>query len=372
LAKASCSSDAAKCASRLIFFVVVSLLFTGSASGSTERACDGSPVSSDVVRPEGTPIPTTPPSADDPTAVEIQLQITELGEIDALKSTFHFQGYADFRWCDPRSAFDAEAEGSDVQRHFGISRGYPIWNIDLSIANGVGAVEVTRRLIEVHSDGNIRVSGYFNSEVSAPFDLRLFPFDRQTLEIKLESFTYNEQKLVLVTNDDHVSFAPDLFLPEWRVAGIEARVEQTVSVRDRVPFSRAVIALQVDREWGFYVFKLWIPLLLIVALSWSIFWMHDESLAGRMRISATAFLTVVAYQFAISGSLPKIAYLTMMDRMMIASFVLIAFSALQSMPVAKAREKDPQRAVAIDRMSQWAFPLAYAGYIGGIAIVYLR
>ena len=201
---------------------------------------------------------------------------------------------------------------------------------------------------------------------------RLFPFDQQTLEIQIESFTYNGETVQLMMNDDRVSYAPDLFLPEWRIAGIGARVEQTVNVRDRVPFSRAVIALQVTREWGFYVYKLWIPLFLIVALSWSIFWMHDEPMAGRIRISATAFLTVVAYQFAISGSLPKVAYLTLMDRLMIASFVLIALSALQSMPVAKLRDTDPGRAAALDRMSRWLFPLAYVGFISGISIVYLR
>ncbi len=356
----------------MMFALLVSLLLAGSAAGAAELACDGSPIRSETLRAADAPVPTTPPSADRPTAVEVKLQITELNDIDALKSTFRFEGYGDFRWCDPRSAFDAEAEGKDVRRYIGMSDGNPVWNIDLSIANGVGATEVTRRLFEIHSDGSTRLSGYFNSIVAAPFDLRLFPFDQQTLEIQIESFTYNGETIQLMTNDDRVSYAPDLFLPEWRIAGIDARVEQTVSVRDRVPFSRAVIALHVTREWGFYVFKLWIPLFLIVALSWSIFWMHDEPLAGRIRISATAFLTVVAYQFAISGSLPKVAYLTLMDRLMIASFVLIALSALQSMPVVKLRDTNPERAASLDRMSRWLFPLAYVGYIAGISIVYLR
>jgi len=147
-------------------------------------------------------------------------------------------------------------------------------------------------------------------------------------------------------------------------------VEQTASVRDLVPFSRAVIRLHVDREWGFYVFKLWVPLFLIVALSWTPFWMHDDTLSNRIRISATAFLTVVAYQFAVSGSLPKVAYLTLMDRLMMASFVLIALSALESMPVARIRQNNTQRALRLDRISQWAFPLTYVAVIIGIGLSY--
>ena len=350
------------------------LLLTGAVTGAgaAERACDGSPIPSGTLHAADAPVPTTPPSTDGPTTVEINLQITELSDIDVLKSRFRFEGYGDFRWCDPRSAFDAEAEGRDVRRHFGMSGRYPVWSTDLSVANGVGAFEVTRRLIEIHSDGSIRVSGYFNSVVAAPFDLRLFPFDQQTLEIKIESVTYNGETIQFITDDSRVSFAPDLFLPEWRIEEIHARVEQTVNVRHHLPFSRAVIALHVTREWGFYVFKLWVPLFLIVALSWSIFWMQDESLANRIRISATAFLTVVAYQFAISGNLPKVAYLTLMDRLMVASFVLIALSALQSMPVVKLRDTNPERAAALDRTSRWLFPLAYMAFILGISLAYLR
>ena len=350
--------------------LVVALQLVASVAGAANRACDGSPIRLERLRAADAPVPTVPPSTTRPIPVEITLQITELSDIDELKSRFRFEGYGDFRWCDPRSAFDPEVEGADVRRHFGTAGGNPFWNVDLTVANGVGAPEVTKRLVEIHSDGRIRVSGYFNTVVAAPFDLRRFPFDRQTLEIQIESFTFNHEMLELVTSNDRVSYDSNLFLPEWRIDGIDARVEQTLNVRDRAPFSRMVVTLDIARQWGFYVYKLWVPLFLIVALSWSTFWMYDESLANRIRISATAFLTVVAYQFAISGSLPKVAYLTLMDRLMVASFVLIALSAVQSMLVIRIRDTDVQRAAALDRMSQWLFPLLYVGVIAGIAIRY--
>ena len=91
--------------------------------------------------------------------------------------------------------------------------------------------------------------------------------------------------------------------------------------------------------------------------------MHDEAMAGRIRISATAFMTIVACQFpcqfAISGKILKVAYLTLMDRLMVAPFVLIALSALQGMLVTTLRRIAPERAAAIDRISRWLFPLAW-------------
>jgi len=341
-------------------------------TSSAEQACDGSTLLPGMYRAADAPVPTGPPSTTEPMAIEINLQITELDHIDELNSQFRFEGYGDFRWCDPRMAFDAEAEGRNVRRYFGVTREIPYWDINLTIANSIGAIEVTRRLIEVFPDGRIRVSGYFNSRVAALFDLRRFPFDDQNFEIRIESFTYNSETVELVTNEGRVSYAPGLYVPEWRITGIDTRVENTLNVRDRVPFSRAVIGLHVSREWGFYVYKLWIPLFLIVALSWSVFWMQGESLANRIRMAATAFLTVVAYQFAIAGSLPKVAYLTIMDRLMIASFVLIALTALESMVVVKLERAHPEHVARLDRMSRWLFPMGYAGIIVTIAAIHLR
>lgn len=365
----SALSRSPRLTSAIVALVAMTLLLANTSSA--EQACDGSTLLPEMFRAADSPVATGPPSNAEPMPVEINLQITELDNIDERNSQFRFEGYGDFRWCDPRMAFDATTEGQKVRRYFGLNGDIPYWNVNLTIANSIGAIEVTRRLIEIHSDGNIRVSGYFNSKVAAPFDLRRFPFDRQTFEIQIESFTYNNEAVRLVTSDDRVSYSPDLYLSEWQITGINSHVEQTRNVRDRVPFSRVVIEMHVTREWGFYVYKLWVPLLLIVGLSFSIFWMRDESLAGRIRISATAFLTVVAYQFAISGNLPKVAYLTIMDRLMVASFVLIALTAVQSMVVDKLRKSQPERATRLDRISRWLFPLGYVGIIAMIAFIHM-
>ncbi len=54
------------------------------------------------------------------------------------------------------------------------------------------------------------------------------------------------------------------------------------------------------------------PLLLIVAISWAVFWMdyEDMNLADRMSVSFTSVLTVVAFDFVSSDSLPKLSYAT--------------------------------------------------------------
>jgi hypothetical protein len=345
------------------------MIFAGYARASeTKLACDGSVIEIGKLRPAGAPAPTDSPSSRIPVPIEIGLQITELGDIDELTSSFQFEGYANFRLCDPRAAFDAVAAGRPMLRFVGTNIEDPVWNVKLHVANGLGATEVTQRLIEIDADGSIRLSGYFNSKVANAYDLQLFPFDRQELTIYIESFTYNNESVVLVSTDEHVSLSDEIYATEWQIGKIRAHVEDAVNPRERTPFSRAVITVDIVREWGFYLFKLWLPLSLIVGLSWSVFWMPNETLASRIRLASTAFLTVVAYQFAVAGSLPKVAYLTLMDRLMIGSFILIALTALQSMSREAFREGEPERALRWDQWCRWLFPLAY---VGGIAAMWL-
>jgi hypothetical protein len=87
--------------------------------------------------------------------------------------------------------------------------------------------------------------------------------------------------------------------------------------------------------------------------------MSEERVAGRSRITATGVLTIVAYQFVVGEDLPRIAYLTLLDKVMILSFVLLAVTVVQSLIVSRYQDDDMPRAERIDRVSRLLFPGAY-------------
>jgi hypothetical protein len=313
-----------------------------------------------------------PPPGNGATQIDIGFHLLSLSDVDVIHSRFRFEGYAEFEWCDPRQAFDEDIEGKPSLLFFGDAAkeaGKDMWIPDISVADSIGAATSTARRMEIRADGTVRISGFFSSAVAARFDLRHFPFDRQSLAIAMESFTFNRDVVQLRPNQNLVGYEEDLYLPEWLVNSVTVSTIDAGQVRDRVPFSRVEFKVNIERETGYYLFKLSVPLILIVMLSWSVFWMRNESLGGRMRISSTAFLTIVAYQFAVSGSLPKVAYLTLMDKLMIASFILIALSALENMVAVLLAERNPEGARKLDRRSQWIFPLAYMAMIATVALV---
>jgi hypothetical protein len=305
-----------------------------------------------------------PPAA--PARVDIGMFVKEVKNIDVKGSRASFTGYAEFSWCDPRQAFDAEAEGVSSKRFFGdaaLAQFGGMWQPDLTLANGMEGVRVSKRVLAIHPDGTVRVEGIFDADIAVSYDLRRFPLDRQVIPIQIESFTWNADQMVLRAREERVGFRETIDIPEWRITGIGSQVAPAAQVRDERPFSRLSIHLQIARESGFYIYKVALPLALIVVLSWAVFWMKDEPFAGRTRVSLTGVLTIVAYQFAIGNTLPRVPYLTLMDKLMIASFLMIAVTVIENLLVAHYQEHDPARALRVDRTARWLFPALYAAVV---------
>jgi hypothetical protein len=77
-------------------------------------------------------------------------------------------------------------------------------------------------------------------------------------------------------------------------------------------------------------------------------------------------LTIVAYQFVFAGDLPRVGYLTILDKVMVASFGLLAVTVLQSLLISPYQTTDPSRALRLDKLSRVLFPLVYAAVLTAI------
>jgi len=343
---------------------------------ATSAAAESPPEPGEIVSPAAcsqvdyapTPIPpgvdpsSVSPNPDGPTLVGMAFFVTELREIDAVRDDYAFRGYVRSTWCDPDRAFDPAEIGTDRRLSFGQAAEREMlgaWSPAGFPVNRIGQMDVTDRELIVHHDGTVENNLNISLRVAADFDLRRFPFDRQRLELAVESFLWPEDDLVIVADPQATGFANDFSIPEWRIERVGTRIESSSALRSTEAFSRIVLEIDVVREWGFYVWKIMLPLVVIVALSWSIFWMSDERVAGRSRITATGVLTIVAYQFVVGEDLPRIAYLTLLDKVMILSFMLLAVTVVESLIVSRYQDDDMPRAVRIDRVSRVLFPGAY-------------
>jgi hypothetical protein len=122
--------------------------------------------------------------------------------------------------------------------------------------------------------------------------------------------------------------------------------------------------MDVERKSLFMVRLVIVPLLLIVVLSWSVFWMDQSSLGDRISVSFIGILTVVAYQIVLSEILPRISYLTLMNGFLSMSFFVMCASVGVSLWVGWLdRRGQTATGDRIDRRCRWIFPVVYLGLL---------
>jgi hypothetical protein len=197
--------------------------------------------------------------------------------------------------------------------------------------------------------------------------MRRFPFDGQRLEAVFEVLGFDRDEVLLqVESDAARSLASEVRIPQWTITGA------SVSVRDRSASyagrrgmaSAFIVSVDVQRE-SFYMRRLVIiPLVVIVLLSFSVFWMDRSSLGDRLSVSFIGILTGVAYQLVMSEQLPRISYVTLMHGFMSLSFLTMCATVVINLVVG-ALDKRGQVALGdrIDRRCRWGFPLAYFGLL---------
>ena len=149
-------------------------------------------------------------------------------------------------------------------------------------------------------------------------DLRAFPFDAQLLNISFESGACDATEVRLQMKRDHDdNVAPRLLceggLAEWQVSSVrEVEGQKKVGAWD--PYSHFEVHVVVLRLFGYYVKKISSTVFLIVAMSWSVYFIDPGEVADRIAISTTLGLTAIAFNFVVSDALPRIPYMTSMVR----------------------------------------------------------
>ena len=121
----------------------------------------------------------------------------------------------------------------------------------------------------------------------------------------------------------------------------------------------------IHRASFYFVFKLFSPILLILLICWSVFWTKSKELESRLTVTITCFLALVAYTFVIDDELPKLEFLTLMDRVILTSYIFAAIPTLLSIIAHRINFYSETKAQSIDKFSIMLGPSLY------VFVVYL-
>jgi hypothetical protein len=150
-------------------------------------------------------------------------------------------------------------------------------------------------------------------------------------------------------------------VPDWSVGPFEFRAAPYAVIPGGREIAGMEGAFEARRHLGFYIGKAFVSVAIIVFMSWVVFWLGPEHVGPRLSVAVTSMLTLVAYRFLLGQSLPPVSYLTRLDYFLLGATILVFVALMQVAGTSAMHSKDrAERAVAINRLSRWVFPVAFA------------
>ena len=150
---------------------------------------------------------------------------------------------------------------------------------------------------------------------------------------------------------------------EWILENARLEISKIIGLSG-LESSKVALAFSGHRHLDYYIYRIFVPLLVLIVVAWATFFLGEYR--KRIEVAGANLLVFVAFNFAISGDLPKLGYATFLDFMLLWMFVItgsiIVFNvALRRLKVA-GQESLAQR---IDNhMIKWIYPLVYLVIIG--------
>ena len=301
-----------------------------------------------------------PPISDgNPVTVALALGLLNVTDIDEVGQRFHVNAYLFMEWQDSRLKYLKTPQQLDSNLY---AKG-ELWSPTVEVINAVDPRQNYDTKLKADADGIVNYTERFSLEATSKFVLRRFPFDTQTLELVIRPYVGERKDFSLITDPDRTRMVPEFStyssLASWDVRGFEVQTA-TAQGADGKPISEVRFQISLRRKSAFYVYKVIIPLLLMVALSWTVFWVDPADLNTQVQIAVTTVLTVIAFAFAISASLPRVPYLTFIDAFFLTCYVFVFIAIIELMSVHLShRSRETDLAARIQRYSRLAVPLAF-------------
>jgi hypothetical protein len=271
-------------------------------------------LSSKTIHPPSTveqlaPLDLIPPGAEQ---VKVGVYPINIYSLDIATNTYYLDAYVWFNWkgeTDPIT----NVEFTNAVEEWGLTRQY-------AYPEPIPQPDGSNYQI-------VRIEGRFFQ----PFDISRYPLDQQRLGLQIENSIYPAEKLVYASDEADSGFANGLVIPGWRISGWQMQEylhhydsrfgdqsEQVVK-----PYSAIRYELLIFRPVSYFIWKLLLPLIIVLFAGWGSFLVHPSYVDIRSAMPTTALLTTVFLQQAYSYQLPEVGYLVLLDKIYVLAYILI-------------------------------------------------
>ena len=255
--------------------------------------------------------------------VFVRVVFLKLGEVDTINEKFMADVFMQAKWSEPaldKTDMSAECEVNDWTAY---------WNPKLYLENGLGEPKETIWYTVGYSPTGKatvyqkrRIKGIFFEKM----ELMEYPFDTQDLTVMVTS-ERSEQEVALIADPVEVSSVNvQSFVDEqeWRLhhhvnTWTRAMTQSDIYQNSRLNHPAFAVSCQVTRRVEFFMWNVFVIMIFISSLVFTTWIVEAEKTQSRLQLSFILLLSNITFKFSVSQSLPKVSYLTLLDKYVLLS-----------------------------------------------------
>jgi hypothetical protein len=311
------------------------------------------------------------PASPTPIPVAVGLKILRISQVDSQDENFTILGSLRMDWTDPALAFDPETCNCSLklytEKQFDdfLAHVQSLWP-DFTFFNQLGNRWIKSRAAAIWPDGRVRYAESFSATFQADFDFRQYPFDTETFPIYLDML-YPSNVYTLVPLPGYSEIDPQHGEDEFVITDFTATPGLAPPNAADSPASRITWSFDAPRHLNYYVLQIFVPILLIILISWFTFFLRDYT--RRIEAAAANILLFIAFNFSLASNYPRLGYVTFLDAIMSVTFVVNVLVLLYNVMMRRLETQGQiQRVERIDNVLDWVYPLFYIGLIGLVIV----
>jgi hypothetical protein len=256
--------------------------------------------------------------------VYIRVVFLKVGDIDTVKETFTADIFVQARWREPLLDGQTHLQPDEIVWS-------KIWNPQLYVDNSLSEPKETlwrtvmwKNKKEAYIFERRRLSGTFIECL----ELAQFPFDTQDITLTLVS-ERSVRELTLEEDDIEISTVNvQSFIDEqeWKLySNVETRPETVNKIYqdDQSTHPSFSSLCHVSRRFGFYVWNIFFVMFFICSMTFTTFAVVINKPENRLQLTFILLLTTITFKFAVNQSLPRISYLTYLDKYILCSMTFM-------------------------------------------------
>ncbi|GFR07984.1 glutamate-gated chloride channel [Trichonephila clavata] len=264
-------------------------------------------------------------TSDFPTKVSVNIFITDIFDISDVKMDYVVQMYLREIWDDPRLRYP-DPEGTVQSIPLGsIAK---IWTPDLFFNEREGHfhhIQKANRFVRIFPTGKVSYSSRLTLKMHCPMNFKYFPFDRQICSFELESYGFETKDVSLKWVDGNaIQVNSKLHMSNFILEDFVAGYCDKPTKHGHGCLS---IKLQMKRQYGYYLTQIFVPFVLLVAVSWLSLWLDARAVILRLALILVLLFMMIMISIELQSLIPAVSYTKAID-IWIAVCISLVFATL--------------------------------------------